>query len=50
VTTLAAPYAAFADKISVAVPRGKGPDIFILWFGWARGSRRATPATQEALA
>ena len=29
VTTLAVPYDAYADKISAAVPRGKGPDIFI---------------------
>lgn len=29
VETLAVPYDAFADKISAAVPRGKGPDIFI---------------------
>jgi arabinogalactan oligomer/maltooligosaccharide transport system substrate-binding protein len=29
VTTLAVPYDAMADKISAAVPRGKGPDIFI---------------------
>jgi arabinogalactan oligomer/maltooligosaccharide transport system substrate-binding protein len=29
VTTLAVPYDAFADKITAAVPRGKGPDIFI---------------------
>lgn len=29
VQTLAVPYDAFADKISAAVPRGKGPDIFI---------------------
>lgn len=29
VTTLAVPYDAFADKISAAVPRGKGPDLFI---------------------
>jgi arabinogalactan oligomer/maltooligosaccharide transport system substrate-binding protein len=28
-TTLAVPYDAFADKISAAVPRGKGPDVFI---------------------
>jgi arabinogalactan oligomer/maltooligosaccharide transport system substrate-binding protein len=28
-TTLAVPYDAFADKITAAVPRGKGPDIFI---------------------
>jgi arabinogalactan oligomer/maltooligosaccharide transport system substrate-binding protein len=29
VATLAVPYDAFADKISAAVPRGKGPDVFI---------------------
>ena len=29
VTTLAVPYDALADKISAAVPRGKGPDVFI---------------------
>ncbi len=29
VTTLAVPYDAYADKISAAVPRGKGPDVFI---------------------
>jgi arabinogalactan oligomer/maltooligosaccharide transport system substrate-binding protein len=29
VTTLAVPFDAFADKISAAVPRGRGPDIFI---------------------
>jgi arabinogalactan oligomer/maltooligosaccharide transport system substrate-binding protein len=29
VTTLAVPYDAFADKITAAVPRGKGPDMFI---------------------
>jgi arabinogalactan oligomer/maltooligosaccharide transport system substrate-binding protein len=28
-STLAVPYDAFADKITAAVPRGKGPDIFI---------------------
>ncbi len=28
-TTLAVPYDAYADKITAAVPRGKGPDIFI---------------------
>jgi arabinogalactan oligomer/maltooligosaccharide transport system substrate-binding protein len=28
-TTLAVPFDAFADKISAAVPRGKGPDVFI---------------------
>jgi arabinogalactan oligomer / maltooligosaccharide transport system substrate-binding protein len=29
VTTLAVPYDAMADKITAAVPRGKGPDVFI---------------------
>ncbi len=29
VTTLAVPYDAYPDKISAAVPRGKGPDVFI---------------------
>lgn len=29
VNTLAVPYDAFADKITAAVPRGKGPDVFI---------------------
>ncbi|HSP17281.1 MAG TPA: extracellular solute-binding protein [Thermoanaerobaculia bacterium] len=29
VSTLAVPFDAFADKITAAVPRGKGPDIFI---------------------
>jgi arabinogalactan oligomer/maltooligosaccharide transport system substrate-binding protein len=29
VETLAVPYDAFADKITAAVPRGKGPDVFI---------------------
>jgi arabinogalactan oligomer/maltooligosaccharide transport system substrate-binding protein len=29
VTTLAIPYDAFADRITAAVPRGKGPDLFI---------------------
>jgi arabinogalactan oligomer/maltooligosaccharide transport system substrate-binding protein len=29
VTTLAVPYDAFADKITAAVPRGRGPDLFI---------------------
>jgi arabinogalactan oligomer/maltooligosaccharide transport system substrate-binding protein len=28
-TTLAVPFDAFADKITAAVPRGKGPDVFI---------------------
>jgi arabinogalactan oligomer/maltooligosaccharide transport system substrate-binding protein len=29
VRTLAVPYDAYADKITAAVPRGKGPDVFI---------------------
>jgi len=29
VSTLAVPYDAMADKITAAVPRGKGPDVFI---------------------
>ncbi|MGE5176864.1 MAG: extracellular solute-binding protein [Hyphomicrobiales bacterium] len=29
VTTLAVPYDAFADRVTAAVPRGKGPDLFI---------------------
>jgi arabinogalactan oligomer/maltooligosaccharide transport system substrate-binding protein len=29
VATLAVPYDAYADKITAAVPRGKGPDVFI---------------------
>jgi len=29
VTSLAVPYDAYADKITAAVPRGKGPDVFI---------------------
>ncbi len=29
VKTLAVPYDAYADKITAAVPRGKGPDLFI---------------------
>jgi arabinogalactan oligomer/maltooligosaccharide transport system substrate-binding protein len=28
-STLAVPYDAYADKITAAVPRGKGPDVFI---------------------
>ena len=29
VSTLAVPYDALADKITAAVPRGMGPDVFI---------------------
>jgi|SRR5947209_3250329 len=47
-SSLAVPYDAFADKISAAVPRGKGPDVFIFaqdrLGGWvAAGNRRLEP-------
>src|SRR5437016_1905216 len=52
VTTLAVPYDAFADKISAAVPRGKGPDIFIYaqdrlggWIEAAIPSSRSTSSS-----
>jgi arabinogalactan oligomer / maltooligosaccharide transport system substrate-binding protein len=39
VETLAVPYDAFADRVTAAVPRGKGPDLFIYAHdrlgGWA---------------
>src|SRR5512139_2311359 len=47
VTTLAVPYDAFADKISAAVPRGKGPDVFIYaqdrMGGWIEGGNTVEP-------
>jgi len=47
VATLAVPYDAFADKISAAVPRGKGPDIFIYaqdrMGGWIESGNTVEP-------
>jgi arabinogalactan oligomer/maltooligosaccharide transport system substrate-binding protein len=47
VTTLAVPYDAFADKISAAVPRGKGPDVFIFaqdrLGGWIEAGNTVEP-------
>jgi arabinogalactan oligomer/maltooligosaccharide transport system substrate-binding protein len=47
VTTLAVPYDAFADKISAAVPRGKGPDVFIFaqdrMGGWVEAGNTIEP-------
>lgn len=47
VTTLAIPYDAYADKISAAVPRGKGPDVFIYaqdrLGGWIEAGKTVEP-------
>jgi len=47
VSTLAVPYDAFADKITAAVPRGKGPDIFIYaqdrLGGWIEAGKTIEP-------
>jgi arabinogalactan oligomer/maltooligosaccharide transport system substrate-binding protein len=47
VTTLAVPYDAYADKITAAVPRGKGPDVFIFaqdrLGGWVEGGVTVEP-------
>lgn len=47
VQTLAVPYDAYADKISAAVPRGKGPDVFIYaqdrLGGWIEAGNTITP-------
>jgi arabinogalactan oligomer/maltooligosaccharide transport system substrate-binding protein len=47
VTTLAVPYDALADKISAAVPRGKGPDVFIYaqdrMGGWIEAGNTVEP-------
>ncbi len=47
VNTLAIPYDAYADKISAAVPRGKGPDVFIYaqdrLGGWVESGKTVEP-------
>lgn len=47
VTTLAVPYDAIADKITAAVPRGKGPDVFIFaqdrLGGWIEAGNTVEP-------
>ncbi|MGC4001511.1 MAG: extracellular solute-binding protein [Anaeromyxobacter sp.] len=47
VAPLAVPYDAFADKISAAVPRGKGPDVFIYaqdrLGGWIEAGKTVEP-------
>jgi arabinogalactan oligomer/maltooligosaccharide transport system substrate-binding protein len=46
-TTLAVPYDAMADKITAAVPRGKGPDVFIFaqdrLGGWVEAGNTIEP-------
>lgn len=47
VTTLAVPYDAYPDKITAAVPRGKGPDVFIFaqdrLGGWVEAGNTIEP-------
>lgn len=47
VSTLAVPYDAYADKITAAVPRGKGPDVFIFaqdrLGGWVEAGNTIEP-------
>jgi arabinogalactan oligomer/maltooligosaccharide transport system substrate-binding protein len=47
VKSLAIPYDAYADKISAAVPRGKGPDVFIFaqdrLGGWVEAGNTVEP-------
>ena len=47
VKSLAIPYDAYADKISAAVPRGKGPDVFIFaqdrLGGWVEAGKTVEP-------
>jgi arabinogalactan oligomer / maltooligosaccharide transport system substrate-binding protein len=46
-SSLAVPYDAFADKITAAVPRGKGPDVFIFaqdrLGGWIAAGKTVEP-------
>jgi arabinogalactan oligomer/maltooligosaccharide transport system substrate-binding protein len=47
VNTLAVPYDAYADRISAAVPRGRGPDLFIYaqdrLGGWVEAGKTVEP-------
>ena len=47
VKTLAVPFDAYADKITAAVPRGRGPDVFIFaqdrLGGWVEGGQTVEP-------
>ncbi len=47
VKTLAVPYDAYADKVTAAVPRGKGPDVFIFaqdrMGGWVEAGKTLEP-------
>ncbi len=47
VSTLAIPYDAYADRISAAVPRGRGPDVFIYaqdrLGGWIEAGKTVEP-------
>ena len=47
VEPLAVPFDAFADKVSAAVPRGKGPDVFIYaqdrMGGWIEAGNTVEP-------
>jgi arabinogalactan oligomer/maltooligosaccharide transport system substrate-binding protein len=47
VSTLAIPYDAYADRISAAIPRGRGPDLFIYaqdrLGGWVEAGKTVEP-------
>ncbi len=53
VSTLAVPYDAFADKITAAVPRGKGPNVFIFaqdrLGGWVAAATRSSRSTSSSI-